>query len=90
MGEIDIVAWHGPTLTFVEVKTRAASDYGPPEAAVDNEKRSRIERASRDYARRADIPWQQTRFDVVSVVLGRPPRITWLQDAFGPKILADL
>jgi putative endonuclease len=82
MGEIDLVAWHGGKLVFVEVKTRATADFGAPEAAVDSEKRARILRAARDYARRASIEWQRTRFDVVSIVLTKPPSVEWQQDAF--------
>jgi putative endonuclease len=81
-GEIDLVVWDGPKLAFVEVKTRASVEFGPPESAVDTEKRERLERAARDYARRADIAWRDTRFDIVSIVLERPPRIEWLRDAF--------
>ena len=81
-GEIDLVAWDGGKLAFIEVKTRASADFGPPESAVDAEKRERVERAARDYARRAEIAWRDTRFDIVSIVLDRPPRIEWLRDAF--------
>ena len=81
-GEIDLVVWDGPKLAFIEVKTRASEEYGPPESAVDAEKRGRVELAARDYARRAEIPWQDTRFDIVSIVLERTPRIEWLRDAF--------
>jgi putative endonuclease len=81
-GEIDLVAWDGGTLVFVEVKTRASSEFGAPESAVDAEKRARVMRAARDYARRADVPWEKMRFDIVSVVLGPAPVIEWLQDAF--------
>src|SRR5271165_6548575 len=45
-GEIDLVAWHGQRLVFVEVKTRANEDYGTPESAVDAEKRANLRRAS--------------------------------------------
>ena len=81
-GEIDLVVWDGGKLAFIEVKTRGSDEFGLPEAAVDAEKRGRVQRAARDYARRAEIPWGDTRFDIVSIVLGKPPRIEWLRDAF--------
>jgi putative endonuclease len=81
-GEIDLVAWHGPSLVFVEVKTRRTTEFGDPESAVDAEKRDRVLRAARDYARRADIPWDKVRFDIVSVVLEPATRIEWRRGAF--------
>ena len=81
-GEIDIVAWHGATLAFVEVKTRLATAHGEPESAVDAEKRARLQFAARDYARRASVDWEKTRFDIVGVVLENPVRIDWRRDAF--------
>jgi putative endonuclease len=81
-GEIDIVAWHGPTLVFVEVKTRTSKEFGAPEDAVDAEKQDHIQRAARDYARRTGVVLERTRFDIVSVVLGQFTRIEWIRDAF--------
>jgi putative endonuclease len=81
-GEIDLVARHGDTLIFVEVKTRATEEFGTPDRAVDPEKQSRVQRAARDYVRRAGANWEQTRFDIVSVLLVSPPRIEWIRDAF--------
>ena len=84
-GEIDIIAWHGTTLVFVEVKTRSRTDFGLPEDAVDAEKRSRLQRAGRDYARRTKVDWRRTRFDIVSVYLGemnRWNRMEWIRGAF--------
>jgi putative endonuclease len=82
-GEIDLVAWHGNTLVFVEVKTRASAEFGAPDRAVDAEKRDHLHRAAVDYARRANVEWARTRFDIVSVVLDNPVRIEWMREAFG-------
>ena len=38
---------------------------------MDAEKRDASARAARDYARRAEVEWQRTRFDIVSIVLDR-------------------
>ena len=81
-GEIDLVAWLEGRLLFVEVKTRATADFGPPESAVDSEKRQSLRYAARDYARRAGVEWPRVRFDIVSVVLSQPVRIEWIPDAF--------
>ena len=81
-GEIDLVAWDGPTLAFIEVKTRATTEYGSPDRAVDRPKESRIATAARIYARRAGIPAERLRFDLVNVVLGVPPTLELIRDAF--------
>ena len=81
-GEIDLVAWHGNTLVFVEVKTRASSEFGEPERAVDAEKRMHLYHAAVEYARRANVEWTRTRFDIVSIVLDTTVRIEWLRAAF--------
>jgi putative endonuclease len=79
-GEIDLVAWHGEQLVFVEVKTRDTAEFGAPERAVDAEKRRHLMRAARDYARRAGVEWPRVRFDIVAVTLS-PRSIHWLRDA---------
>jgi putative endonuclease len=80
-GEIDLVVWHGDKLVFVEVKTRSSAEFGQPDRAVDTEKRQHLARAARDYARRAGVGWDRTRFDILAVVLW-PRRIEWIRDAF--------
>ena len=84
-GEIDLIAWENDQLAFVEVKTRATGEFGTPESAVDPEKQLYLVRAARDYVRHATVDWGAVRFDIVSILLTRPPRISLLRDAFRPK-----
>lgn len=68
--ELDLVAWDGDTLVFVEVKTRATEAFGSPVHAVDRAKRARISRAAVRYIR-AHFPHRPPpylRFDVVEVI----------------------
>jgi len=67
-GDVDLIAWAGPVLCFVEVKTRTAHDMTPAEAAVDGHKRNVLRRLAKRYVRQLPgnaIP--PVRFDVVSV-----------------------
>jgi putative endonuclease len=84
-GEVDLIAWERERLVFVEVKSRATDDYGTPDRAVNPEKQRYIERAAREYARRANVDWGLVRFDIVSVLLTPPPKIDLLRDAFGQQ-----
>jgi putative endonuclease len=81
-GEIDIVAREGETLVIVEVKSRAADEHGAPERNVDDVKRRTLVRAGLAFARRAGIPLERVRFDLVTVLLVRPPVIAHQRDAF--------
>jgi putative endonuclease len=66
-GELDLVGWDGPILSFVEVKTRASLAAGPPEAAVSRSKQKKIARAAREYLQRLKRKPLSYRFDIVSV-----------------------
>ena len=72
--EIDIVAYEGETLCFVEVKTRASDWFAPPQVNVDLRKRRQVTRAARAYRRLFELENQPYRCDVVTVVL--PPDST--------------
>ena len=71
-GDLDLIAWQGPMLCFVEVKTRTAHDATPAEAAVDSDKRRVLRRLAWQYVRQlTGETTPQARFDVISVYLAR-------------------
>jgi len=85
-GDIDLSAWQGPMLCFVEVKTRTAHDLTPAEIAVDSHKRHVLRRLARQYVRQ--LPQQEappSRFDVLSVYLvpGQKKEFQHFEGAFG-------
>jgi putative endonuclease len=71
-GDLDMVAWDGPTLVVFEVKSRTARDLIAAEAAVDSHKQQMLRKMAAAYlhqlpaAFRAAVP---VRFDVLSVYL---------------------
>ena len=84
-GELDLVAWDGDVLCFVEVKTRTTRDVKPAEAAVDERKRRELAVMARNFMRRLrqEKP-PEHRFDVVSVYSAgsKPAEITLFKNAF--------
>lgn len=72
-GDVDLIAWEGDVLAFIEVKTRAERKaMDPAEAAVDTEKRRMLRRMADAYVR--GFPEEErrrvvVRFDVVAVYL---------------------
>jgi len=85
-GDIDLIAWHGPMLCFIEVKTRTAHDATPAEVAVDSHKRNILRRLARQYVRQ--LPQETAppvRFDVLSVYLvpGQKKEFMHFEGSFG-------
>ncbi len=93
--EIDIIAYDGPTLCFVEVKTRASDELAPPQRNVDLRKQRQIARAARAYRRMFNLMDAPHRYDVVTVVLpatdeDRPaaaPRVELLRNFWTDTVL---
>jgi putative endonuclease len=82
--EIDLVAYDGDTLCFVEVKTRASDWFAPPQANIDLRKRRQLARAARAYRELFDLENDPYRFDVVTVLIDDPtsPRVDLLRNYF--------
>jgi putative endonuclease len=84
-GDIDLVAWQGSLLCFVEVKTRTARDATAAQVAVDMHKRLILRRLAGCYVRQ--LPQHEApsvRFDVVSVYMvpGKATEIEHFENAF--------
>jgi putative endonuclease len=83
-GEIDIIAWDGSTLVFVEVKTKRQMAFGSPQAMVDQRKQHKIIRVAMVYVQQHRLQNVALRFDVVAIAYlpGRPPEVTHVPAAF--------
>ena len=80
--EIDLIAYDGATLCFIEVKTRTSDWFAPPQANIDLRKQRQIARAAREYRRLFELDDQPYRFDAVTIVLTDPPQIELLRNFF--------
>ena len=82
--EIDLIAYDGETLCFVEVKTRASDWFAPPQVNVDLRKRRQVARAARAYRRMFELENEAYRYDVVTVVLpdNSTPQIELIKNYF--------
>ena len=87
--EIDLVAYDGDTLCFVEVKSRSSDWFAPPQANVDLRKRRQITRAARVYRQMLGIEDQPYRYDVVTVILTNDstPQIELLRNFWNDESL---
>jgi putative endonuclease len=73
-GDLDLVAWDGPTLVLFEVKTRTASSreqaFAPAETSVDPHKQQILRKMASAYLRQFPAPIRSAiavRFDILSV-----------------------
>ena len=85
-GEIDLVAWDGDTLCFVEVKTRTNTQMGLPREYVTARKQVRLRKTALFYlsSHELDCP---ARFDVAEVyapdgLQTAKPEIRYYEHAF--------
>ena len=83
VGELDIVAYDGDVLVFIEVKSRSDYSHGSPEASIDRRKQAQLKRVAKFYYyvnALSDVP---CRFDVIAVdILGNKKDIRHHKEAF--------
>ena len=89
-GEIDLIGYDGPTLTFVEVRTRTIreGEAGLPELSVTRGKQRVLVRTAQRFLRERRVGDNPVRFDVLAIDNrpGRPPEVRLHKDAFSSQI----
>ena len=86
-GEIDIIAYDGPVLAFIEVKARFNDSFGPPQSAITRHKQSQMARVAKRYLYERELYGTvDCRFDVVAITFEQgQPVIELIRDAFRPR-----
>ena len=80
-GEIDLIAWDGNCVIFVEVKARKDDQFGMPREAVNWHKQQTIVKCATYWLYKNKQTGVPVRFDVVEVLDGS---INHIKDAFRP------
>lgn len=83
-GEIDIVAEHGATVVFVEVRARSTAEFGRAAETVTDQKKRKVTAMAVEYLARHRLTNRACRFDVVAIddALGTQPEIVVYPNAF--------
>ena len=85
-GEIDIIATHGDTLVFVEVRTKKSLEFGSPEESITPVKMVRLRNVAAHYGQTHDNLPPSRRIDVVAIEIDRRnqvSRIELIENAVG-------
>lgn len=85
--EVDLVVQRSGLVAFVEVKTRAGSGFGPPQAAITALKRREIEAVATHFLARHALEGVAVRFDAVAITVHRGRRVVGIEhveDAWRP------
>lgn len=82
-GEVDLIARHGGTLAFIEVKARRSHSFGLPQEAVHAAKQEKLRAVAEHYLQEQGLRETPVRFDVVAIrFTDRGPLIELIEDAF--------
>ncbi|MHB8839977.1 MAG: YraN family protein, partial [Gemmatimonadaceae bacterium] len=81
--DIDVIAERDGVVAFVEVKTRAAMEFGDPVEAVHAQKQRSLVRSAREWMARHEGAHSEFRFDVIGILLrDRSAWVRHIESAF--------
>lgn len=78
-GELDIVAYDGTTLVFIEVRSRSNAEHGHAAEMVGKKKQRQVAKVALYYLCERDPLYVEARFDVVAITGGE---LVIFRDAF--------
>ena len=84
LGEVDLIAQHGETIRFIEVRARKSANFGAPAESVTYAKSRRVIAASQAFLQRTGMDDRHWRIDVASVELdewSRPVTVEFIENA---------
>jgi putative endonuclease len=83
-GEIDIIAWDGDCLVFVEVRSHRTTDFGTPAESIGIRKQTRLFLTAQIYIEEQQLHDTDCRFDVFEVIFAKGvlPRLEVIKAAF--------
>ncbi|MDR1865838.1 MAG: YraN family protein [Bacteroidales bacterium] len=83
--EIDIIAEKNGELIIVEVKCRSEHPVVEPQLAVNRKKQKMLILAANNYIQQNELD-MDTRFDVITVILGKNVKTFHIKNAFYPIV----
>jgi putative endonuclease len=83
-GDIDIIAYDGRILVFIEIKTRRGKRFGFPEEAVQSSKQKQIRKIAKGFISLNKLEKKACRFDVLALDYHESKgfKVTHFKDAF--------
>lgn len=85
VGELDLVMTDGPTVVFVEVKTRRDCRFADATDSINATKKRRLTRAAFWFLHQQRWEKRPCRFDVITIVGQDPPALEHIVDFFIPN-----
>jgi putative endonuclease len=86
-GELDIVAVEDDVMVFVEVRSRADDEHGGPVESVNRRKQAKVTRVAGVYLALENPPYDEFRFDVVTITGANHEEVELYRDAWRGGLL---